>query len=302
MNVLLDRILRLKAPGKSRSSYLDETAEVVNPVKQMLRIKYSGHPVQIAAKVRRTGGTCLVFLHGIGCTMESFDGAFLAKELQGYSICTFDFPGHGESSGLSGSDYSLQMYADIADQVIRRLSFDRLCIVGHSMGGAVAIIATQGRSDIECLVNADGNLVAQDCGLVSRDIAAQSSAAFTHQGYEQFVAALQSSSRTDLRTWGQWCTKATPEALHQAARSLVEWSDSGKLFELFNALPHKAYLYGAQDDKGYLLNQINDATISAVPGAGHFMMLDNPDFFYRLLSETLAVSAPECMEHVSVNY
>ena len=47
--------------------------------------------------------------------------------------------------------------------MIRQLAFDRIYVIGHSMGGAVGVIATQGNSSIECLISADGNLVAEDC-------------------------------------------------------------------------------------------------------------------------------------------
>jgi|SRR5215469_4672912 len=274
-----------QAPGS------EEAVDVISPSPQILRIDYFGHPVEIAAKIRREGKVCLIFLHGIGCTKESFDYAFQSRELKDYTICTFDFPGHGQSNNLPETDYSLQLYADITDLVIQRLFCDQFCIVGHSMGGAVGIIAAQGRSDIKCFVNADGNLIAQDCGLASREIADQGLAEFISDGYDQFVATLRTSSRNDLNCWGEWCAKADPHALHQASASLVEWSDSGKLLELFNALPCKAYLYGDQDDKQYVLNHVSNVMISTVPDSGHFMMMDNPSSFYRIISETLAACA-----------
>jgi pimeloyl-ACP methyl ester carboxylesterase len=79
--------------------------------------------------------------------------------------------------------------------------------------------------------------------------------------------------------------------MHAAAKSLVEWSDSGKLLEQFNSIRTRAFLYGELDDKAYLLPRIEDATIAAVPAAAHFMMVDNPAAFYRILAAALESSS-----------
>lgn len=266
-----------------------------------MSLEYNGHDVRIAAKLRKAGPNLLILLHGIGCTKESFDGVFNAESLQDYSICAFDFPGHGESSKrLPSKFFTLRSYADITHIVIEQLvkrgsrSFgprthrpSRIFVAGHSMGGSVGILLAEGRQDVECLVSMDGNLVAEDCGLVSRSIAEQNAERFSGEGFGRFIASLQASKSRDSLTWAEWCAKTTPAAMHEAARSLVEWSDSGKLLDRFNTFERKAYLYGDQDDKQYLLRRFKDAAVSAVPNSGHFMMVDNPDSFYQLLSRAL---------------
>lgn len=266
---------------------------------EVFHLTHRGESVDIAAKVRRTGEDLIIFLHGAGCNKESFKDAFRVRALRSYSICAFDFPGHGESSRLPGELYSLQSYAEITNQVIQHLAFSRTHLVGHSMGGAVGVIATQRGKSVKRLVSADGNLVAEDCDLASREIADQSPMAFIHGGFSQFLGILQSSSRRDYSVWFDWCRNADPHALHQTARSLVEWSDSGKLLELFNSLACKAYLYGNLDNREYVLNQIADAAISAIPNAGHFMMVDNPSSFYRVLAEVLITDAPRSADDIS---
>ena len=137
---------------------------------------YNGHDVRIAAKLRKAGPNLLILLHGIGCSKESFDGVFSAESLRRYSICAFDFPGHGESSKrLPNEFFTLQSYADIADlvieQLLKRSSLGledrpdrphRVFIAGHSMGGAVGVLLAEGRQDVECLVSIDGNLVGEE--------------------------------------------------------------------------------------------------------------------------------------------
>jgi pimeloyl-ACP methyl ester carboxylesterase len=263
--------------------------EIIEPV---VSVHYGGLNLDVATKFREQGDDLLILLHGLGCSKESFEGAFAAPELRSYAICALDFPGHGESSrGLPSDCYSLEACADITRQVIGRVlakcGYDRLCVAGHSMGGAVAVLLPEGECGIASLVSIDGNLVAEDCGLASRSIAEQSLEQFVGQGYSDFNAALHGSAEPDARAWARWIANAAPDALHAAARSLVEWSDSGKLLEQFNSVKKSAFLYGERDDKGYLLPRIEDAAIATVPDAAHFMMVDNPVAFYGILAAVL---------------
>jgi pimeloyl-ACP methyl ester carboxylesterase len=252
--------------------------------------------LDVATRFREQGDDLLVLLHGLGCSKESFEGAFDAPELRGYAICALDFPGHGGSSrNLPSGCYSLEACADITRQLIRRVmakrGYNRVYVAGHSMGGAVAVLLPDGEHGITSLVSIDGNLIAEDCGLVSRGIAEQSVEQFVSKGYYDFSSALHGSAQPDAQAWAQWSSNAAPEAMHAAAKSLVEWSDSGKLLEQFNSIRTRAFLYGERDDKSYLLPRIEDAAIAVVPAAAHFMMVDNPAAFYRILATALELSS-----------
>lgn len=254
---------------------------------QFLTVDYQGAAIEIAVTRHHESDDLVLFLHGFGCTKESFDQAFDIPELEPFSICSFDFPGHGQSDRAQSSSYSLQSYAEIANILIDHIGPNRVFMVGHSMGGAVALIATQGRQDIACLVSVDGNLVAQDCGIVSRFTAAQTEEEFISTGYAEFSGSLQNSSCSDEKAWAHWYAQAEPLALYESASSLVEWSDSGKLVEIFNVLDRKAYVYGDREHKEYLLPLLVDAQICQIKGAGHFAMIDNPAGFYSTLSDIL---------------
>jgi pimeloyl-ACP methyl ester carboxylesterase len=84
--------------------------------------------------------------------------------------------------------------------------------------------------------------------------------------------------------WAQWYAQADPCALHETAKSLVEWSDSSKLLDLFKSLRDRAYVYGENEVKDYLIPDLQGVSSYRIPEAGHFVMLDNPDAFYPLVS------------------
>jgi pimeloyl-ACP methyl ester carboxylesterase len=252
-----------------------------------MELDYNNSHLRVSTKFRPAGDHLIVFMHGFGCAKECFDPAFSLEEFRDYSICTFDFPGHGHSAKTGISAYALQSYADMTNLLIDRLPHGKVSLVCHSMGGAIGLIATQERRDLGALISVDGNLVAQDCGIVSRDTASQSLAKFKREGFKRFLEHLQESQDADERAWAGWYAQSDPCALHESARSLVEWSDNGKLLDLFRSLPAKAYIYGANEPKGYLLPELGGLATFAIPKAGHFVMLDNPGAFYSVLAQIL---------------
>ncbi len=268
---------------------------------RLLRLKWRRRSFKLPIRVRYDGEILVVLLHGIGCSRESFDDAFASVGLHGYSMCAFDFPGHGAAASLlsrrrlSKPKDFLQAYADVTRQVVRQVKEDgpqirQVFIVGHSMGGAVGVIAASRSDDINGLVNIDGNLVAEDCGIVSRSMAEQSLYDFLRTGFSEFLTELRGSTGAEFKKWAGWCAMANPTAVHRAARSLVAWSDSGKLLEKFNEIPLRAYIYGAADDREYVIKQIDreGVPIEAVLDSGHFAMIDNAPGFYRAVSSALS--------------
>jgi pimeloyl-ACP methyl ester carboxylesterase len=254
---------------------------------EMISVDYQDTRIDLAVTLRPRTDDLVLFLHGFGCAKESFEQAFRIADLDAFSLCAFDFPGHGQSSRVPSSLYALQSYAEVTNILIDRIRPRRVFLVGHSMGGAVALIATQGRQDIACLISVDGNLVADDCGIVSRSTATQPLTDFVNSGYLSFAQKLQTSAHRDEIAWGRWYNHADPLALHESASSLVEWSDNGKLMELYSSLARKSYVYGDREVKDYLLPLLDNNTIHRIENAGHFVMIDNPDAFYHELSMIL---------------
>lgn len=249
-------------------------------------IEYGGQEISLSSVVRYSGKHLMALLHGFGCTNECFEQIFDDAALDEMSILALDFPGHGDSGRLGDTSlYSLQAFADIANAVIDLFSPEQVTFVGHSMGGAVSLIASQTRHNICGIVDADGNLVAQDCGIVSRETADQTLDRFLKYGYRNFLNHLKESEELAALKWATWYEKADPVALHELARSLVEWSDSGKLLDLLRSQRHAIYLHGDQDSKDYLISELGDVEIRAIADSGHFMMLDNPTEFFKAIAD-----------------
>lgn len=172
--------------------------------------------------------------------------------------------------------YSIEDQAAIVAGVLEELSFEKLHIVAHSYGNAVAMLLPTAVLDtVVTFVNAEGNLIAQDCGIVSRQISSYDFPDFEVNYFPKM--AEQAPSGPGYFEFD----KMHPYAFWKGARSLVAWSDSGELLQKFSSLDcHREYFFGDQNRDMPILNQLGDTPRVEIKNSGHFMSADNPEQFY----------------------
>lgn len=242
--------------------------------------------VPIAVRHRRAGEDLVVLMHGLGCAKESFDGAFAADSLARYSLLAFDFPEHGQSGSI-GPRADIDGAAEVVCALLRRVSRRRVHLVCHSMGGAIGLVVAQNLPDLAGFVSVEGNLVADDCGLVSRGLAEQTADAFVQDGFAAFVGLLEASAEPSHVSWAQWYKNCNPRGLHGLARSLVEWCDNDKLLGIFSSLMPRSYVHGETSRVDHMRDRLGATPVYSVARSDHFPMLDNPDEFYHLIGTIL---------------
>jgi pimeloyl-ACP methyl ester carboxylesterase len=97
--------------------------------------------LKLVCEVRGKGDTALVFLHGWCGDREYWKhqaDAFAAD----YRVVAFDQAGHGES-GKDRKTWSVSDLAGDVKAVAKTLGLNRVILVGHSMGGPVALMAAK---------------------------------------------------------------------------------------------------------------------------------------------------------------
>ncbi len=77
----------------------------------------------------------VVLLHGAGGTHLSWTADI--RRMPGQHVLALDLPGHGKSEGYA--QQSITAYADQVHNFLMNLGMDEVVLVGHSMGGAVAL-------------------------------------------------------------------------------------------------------------------------------------------------------------------
>ncbi len=112
------------------------------------------------------------------------------------------------------------------------------------MGGAIAILlAEEMGGKIKSLSNAKGNLLPSD-STMPRRMSSVSFKAFSDRLLVRLKCELLSSRDKGMVSWARMMEKSDPLALYMSAKSLLSWSDTGKLLEKFiGSKEKKAYFY-----------------------------------------------------------
>ena len=102
---------------------------------KLQEVTVHGHAVHY--RTAGTEGPVLVLLHGITSSSQTWEAVIplLARD---HRVIAPDMQGHGESAKPQG-DYSLGAYASGVRDLLAVLGHDRVSIVGHSLGGGVAM-------------------------------------------------------------------------------------------------------------------------------------------------------------------
>ena len=120
---------------------------------------------------RRAGkGPTLLLIHGITNSSQSWEPAIrlLARD---YDVIAPDLPGHGDSDRQRG-DHSLGAHACMVRDLLHLLEVDRATVVGHSLGGGVALqFAYQFPEMTERLVLVSSGGLGRDVSLLIRSAA-----------------------------------------------------------------------------------------------------------------------------------
>lgn len=82
-------------------------------------------------------GDILLLIHGMAGSSSTWNG-IVSSLSQRYRVIAPDLPGHGESAKPRG-DYSLGAFAAFLRDLLDTLGVTRATIVGHSLGGGVAM-------------------------------------------------------------------------------------------------------------------------------------------------------------------
>lgn len=102
--------------------------------------------IQIAYMEEGKGDQTLLFIHGLGSYAPAWK-----KNIEGlkneFHCIAIDLPGYGHSSK---GDYPGDMlfYADVIAKLIRKLDLQQVTLVGHSMGGQIAITTGLGYPEL----------------------------------------------------------------------------------------------------------------------------------------------------------
>jgi pimeloyl-ACP methyl ester carboxylesterase len=260
-------------------------------------------------------GPALVLIHGITSSSRTWRSV-IGGLAETHTVLAPDLLGHGRS-GKPRGDYSLGAYASGIRDLTSLLGIDRATVVGHSLGGGIAMqFAYQFPDRLERLVLVDSGGLGDEVSIALR--------AATLPGAEFVLPLLFSpltrdAGRAVARTLGWLGLKANANV-----RGLAEGVDSLADADARRAFVHTARsvidprgqrvdardrLYLSRDVPTMLIWGSDDPIIpvshgeqahelmphsrfEVFPGAGHFPFNDDPERFVAVLSDFIATTEP----------
>lgn len=84
-------------------------------------------------------GPTVVMLHGLAGNVRNYTQTVAAELARTHRVILIDRPGSGHSERPDGTTASVQSQADVIHRLVKQLGLQRPVIVGHSLGGTVAL-------------------------------------------------------------------------------------------------------------------------------------------------------------------
>lgn len=242
-------------------------------------------------------GYPVILLHGwLGSwgywlqTMEALKGQ--------YRCYALDFWGFGDS-GKTRTSYQISDFVGLVEQFMDRLGIESAPVVGHSMGGTVAISLALAKPER-----------VQRVIVVGSPIAGKSLSIFLRLAGKPWIASIvwrlpvalqfgiRAFSPIVVKDWPAWykmitrdLSKTTLEAFFTSINSLHQ-TDLTPLLPSINKPVLGIYGIGdnvvAPSQANVIASQVRLARVKIMPGSRHFPMLDEPGEFNNNLADFLA--------------
>ncbi len=245
----------------------------------------------------------LVFIHGLACSQSFWRG-----QIEGFrathDLIVLDLAGHGES-GVGERDWTIENFAQDVIAVLDQLNVTRASLIGHSMGGAVALEAlNNNRQRCRRVIGVD-TVTYQEIYPRADDayVAAMSEALQGNFG-DTLRAALDAyflpGGDPQVKSWVlDEMLKTSPVVGIKSMQALLRWDLDAALKKLPEA---PVCINSAELLDAAVASRYRDH-LQVIPfaGGGHFLMLDAPQRFNRVLYECLSDIAATDAQVVSTD-
>jgi pimeloyl-ACP methyl ester carboxylesterase len=245
-------------------------------------------------------GNPLVFLHGwLGSWDVWRDTMSTISSLRQYKIYALDFWGFGDSAKKSASFFTISSYVSMVDQFMEIMGIVQAQVIGHSMGGTVAMnLALEHPSRVEKVVIIDSPMVGSSLNILLK------------LAGHQFIASLVWSNpgllRLGLRLFSSQWAEDGPKLYKMIKRDLSQmtveafWWSIASLRNV-NLQPYLSQIqaptlaiYGKKDNivhpsQARIIGEhVKGARVEWMNDSKHFPMLDEPERFTNVLLDFLA--------------
>ncbi|MCH9720808.1 MAG: alpha/beta fold hydrolase [Actinomycetia bacterium] len=264
------------------------------------------------AYVDEGSGEVLLLLHGMAGSSQTWRSV-IGPLSRRYRVVAPDLPGHGESA-KPRSDYSLGAFAVLLRDLLDELAVTRATVVGHSLGGGVAMQFLYQHPDYsERLILIGSGGLGPDVGLTLRLLSAPGAELIMpiiaprkvlNAGERVWSwlrgAGIESPRGEEIwRSYSTFADAPTRQAFLRTLRSVVDYR--GQAVSALNRLNTKTELpimaiWGDSDaiipvEHAYAAQQARpDIRLEVLTGVGHFPQVERPAEVIELIEDFLAAA------------
>jgi pimeloyl-ACP methyl ester carboxylesterase len=248
----------------------------------------------ITYNVYGSGDVTLVFVHGWSCDSRYWreQVPIFAKE---YQVVTMDLAGHGNSS-MGRKIYSVESFAQDVKAVIEAVNANKVIVIGHSFGGEIVATAASmeqnkvvGIIGVDTLQNVEEWYSREEAGkLIGIDGFKKDFKASVKTFVEQMMGK---GIDPELEKWIiDDMSSAPPNIAISALEEYTGTIADKKMISVFKEVKTpvrciNADLWPTKPEANRQYMQSFD--VSIMKGAGHFLMLERPDEFNKLLNRSI---------------
>jgi len=249
----------------------------------------------------------MLCVHGSGAHAHWFD--FVASGFSAdYHVRAIDLRGHGESMWVDPPAYSNERFAADLAEVVDKLDLHDIVLMGHSMGGLVALEYAATRAGrVTRLIIVDTRLVvAEDRVARMRDIGTRRGGGYATR--EEFVARFRllpdgtTASPEVIRHVAQFSGRQVADGSwrHKVDRNVYAMREPMHALVWWNHIKVPALLIKGERSQRITPQIVAEATafcprleLAEVENSDHHVTLDNPAGFTREVKAFLAKRASE---------
>ena len=234
-------------------------------------------------------GSTIVFVHGWTCDGSSWDGQvpFFAGD---YRVVTLDLPGHGRSESPADGKLSMDRFAQAIEAVRAEEGAERIVLVGHSMGAPVIRqYARNYPQRVAGLVAVDGPLDMRafaelPAGFPPPLTGAEGRTAREGMIRSMFIAETPPALQEKILAMMLGAPEATAVgAMNAMFDPALQWTD------VIDVPALSVYAgTGNVPDNAVTKQLYPQHEVTQLTGTGHFLMMEKPDEFNRVLAGFLS--------------
>ncbi len=238
--------------------------------------------IKIHSSTAGKGPKTVILVHGWTCDETTWNAQVpeLSKE---YRVITLDLPGHGQTGSPKDGKLSMDLFARAVEAVRKESKADHVVVVGHSMGTPVVIqYARLFPEHTAAMVFVDGGLNLPAGG--QRPDPASVGGPNGPKNREAMITSMFSASTTpDMQKHILSMMLGAPESTAvgamQATFDPANWKG-----DVFNQPILGLYAdHSRAGDREYIKTHFPNMDYEEIPGTGHFLMIEKPAEFNRLL-------------------